>query len=155
MDVVVDTNVFLKALFDDDDWCLRILAEEAKGIFKFVFNLETAAELFVMLTETFTRKQADKHFKYKIISKFLKIFCRSKIIEQKTYCSLCNSDPGDNKFLSCAIDSRAPYLITCNNIHLNEDLEPLVKKQYGHTVKIVSPYQMMMILLQKRFARYI
>lgn len=152
--VVVDTNVIIGALFEYDEWCLKILAEESRGIFKFVFNHETATELLVIVTEIFGQKHADKPTKYRVLSKILAIIFRSKQIEQKTFCALCAIDPNDNKFINCAIDSKASFIITQNNEHLSEDLEPLIKKNYNHIVRIATPFQFKRILLKEKYASH-
>ncbi len=72
MHVVVDTNVFINALFKQDQWCLKILAEESRGTFHFLFNDSTATELFVVVTEILESKKANKGEKYKILNRLLR-----------------------------------------------------------------------------------
>jgi putative PIN family toxin of toxin-antitoxin system len=139
--VVADTNVFTKTLFENNDWCQKILTLESNGTIKFVFNEATATELLCVITELMMLKKANKSFIYWVHAKILKIILRSTIVEQKTFCSICAEDTNDNKFINCSIDSKAPYIITENGFHLTAQLEPFIKKEYGHLVKILSSFQ--------------
>lgn len=148
--VVVDSNVFAKALFGDNEWCQKILNLESQGTIKFVFNELTATEMLCVISELLAQKGANKQFYYWVHNKILKIILRSKIVPHITSCNICE-DKNDNKFIDCAIDSKAEYIISENGQHLYSDLEIEIKKQHSHNVKILSAYQFITgVILQQK-----
>lgn len=149
--VVADSNVFAKALFEDNEWCQRILNLESKGTIKFAFNDLTAIEIVCVISELLAQKGANKQFTYWAYSKMLKIILRSKIVSHITSCNICE-DKNDNKFIDCAIDSKAEYIISENGQHLYSDLESEIKKQRSYNVRILSAFQFITgVILQQKF----
>ncbi|NPV52474.1 MAG: hypothetical protein HPY71_03010 [Firmicutes bacterium] len=52
---------------------------------------------------------------------------------------LCE-DKSDNKFIACALESGAQYLITTDGAHLG-GLADIIYAQYRKYIQIMSPYQ--------------
>lgn len=150
--VVVDSNVFAKALFEDNEWCQRILDLESHGVIKFVFNDLTAIEIVCVISELLAKKSANKQFTYWAQGKVLRIILRSKIVPHITSCNICE-DKNDNKFIDCAIDSKAEYIISENGQHLYSGLESEIKKQHSYNVRILSAFQFITgVILQQKLS---
>ncbi|MCL6613541.1 MAG: putative toxin-antitoxin system toxin component, PIN family [Firmicutes bacterium] len=135
--VVADTNVFVRALFLKDDWCGKVLRLESEKTIQFAMNEDTYLELCLVIAEFLIKE--DKSRFLRIYNKFMNVLWRIVKIPHQTYSNL-SADPGDNKFIDCAIDGECPYIITYDGSHLF-GLEPKIKKEYGKLIKILSPYQ--------------
>lgn len=140
INVVVDTNVFIKAIFHDDEWCKKIFQLKSNNKIKFFMNKDMHAELLITFFKIQNAIQDNCNSKADY-SRFLVIFLSSAMwqieeIEHNTNVNLC-IDPDDNKFIDCCIDGNVKYLITCDN-HLNS-ISSILKKKYN--IEVLSPYQ--------------
>ena len=130
--VVIDTNVFVSAL----------LKPQSKERYIYKLALNRQIQLFVsqpMLAEL-ARVVDYPKFDINPLDKetFLKNVCRvASFIEPKRQITIIKADPPDNRFLECAVEVRADYIIT-GDTHL-ESL-----KKYSET-KIVSPCEFLKI----------
>lgn len=140
MVVTVDTNVFINALFFKDPWCLKVLENEAKELIVFSMNQATYTELQVVFA-LHVAESIDRANSYRLYSKLTNIMWRVMKTPHTIKTKYCVDDPNDNKFIDCAIESKAQYLITENTQHISSEFEPLIKKQYGQDLKIMGPYQ--------------
>lgn len=139
VEIVVDTNVILRALFFNDKWSRILLQKEAESIVRFVFNKDMKTELHMVVMLFLLRYGADKNKADKITTKLTKILSRSKEIGHNIYSNLCAKDRDDNKFIDCAIESRCGIIITEDTDLLG--LEGIIKNEYNCSMKILSPYQ--------------
>jgi putative PIN family toxin of toxin-antitoxin system len=139
MIVVVDTNVFIKSLLYNDQWCNQVLSLEATGQIQLAMNKEMYNELVVQIYLLTREMGLDDKFFFSISKKLSNVLWRICMAEHNICTLLCKEDPDDNKFLDCAIESKADYIITEDH-HFNPDFEKQVKDKYRHTVKILSPY---------------
>lgn len=131
MRVVLDTNVFVSAIFwEGPPHEILKLAEEGKV--KLAASQETLEELFGVLA----RKKFDRYFQEaqtdrKKISEH--IFALVEVFLPKEEVSLIKEDPSDNRFLSCALAARASFIISGDR-HLL-DLGKF------HNILIINPRQ--------------
>lgn len=130
--VVIDTNIFVSAL-------LKPQSKE-RYIYKLALNGEI--QLFIsqpMLAEL-ARVADYPKFEIDPLEKetFLKNVSRvASFIEPKQRITIIKADPPDNRFLECAVEVRADYIIT-GDTHLKS------LKKYSET-KIVSPSEFLKI----------
>lgn len=151
MQVVVDTNIFIKALFFKNEWCMQLLNYEARGTIQFVFNLPMLRELnYVIISQLIANGTSERSI-IKASDKMQDIFWRSRRVDCKTFSRLCVEDNSDNKFIDCAIDGNISYIISEDG-HLSSDLSEVIKETYKHTVEILSAYQFITrVLLTGKF----
>lgn len=140
MNVVVDTNVYIDAIFNSDDYALKVLRKEYAGEIAFVMNQKMYIELLAAFMAHSIAVGQPKGVLYKYSNKLANAIWRVGKVEHITCCDICKDDVHDNKFIDCAIDAKAKYIITSNGAHLF-NLEDEILKQYKHEVKILSPFQ--------------
>ena len=138
IDVVVDTNVFIKAIFHRDEFCKALFKLKSENKVKFVMNKETQNELLVtffkLLQSILSKKEMLNIFP--LASLLSQVLWQVKEIDHKTYTDY-STDIDDNKFVDCAIDGNVKYLITYDE-HLNSISELLKEK---HNIEVLSAYQ--------------
>lgn len=147
--VVVDTNVFIHALFLKDTWCQRVLQLESEGTIKFVFNQDMVKELNKILIFQLKENGVEDRVISWASDKVQTIIWRSERVKHNIKSKICTEDPSDNMFIDCAIESKSSVIISDNGNHLTSKLEPIIKKHYNHQVKIVSPFQYNLQGIQK------
>ena len=139
VEVVVDSNVILRALFFGDKYSMILLQKEAEHKIRFVFNKEMKQELNMKFVVFLSQYGADMGKVKRLTDKLSSILSRSKEVGHKTYSNLCAEDRSDNKFIDCAIDSNSRFIITKDSDL--SGLEGIIRNKYKHTVRILSPYQ--------------
>ncbi|MCX8129785.1 MAG: putative toxin-antitoxin system toxin component, PIN family [Clostridia bacterium] len=142
MKIVIDTNVFVKAIFHNDKWCQKVLENVQNGLVTYYLNdaIDTEINFIFMfhaieIGKTLREIIGPHNRLHRLLWKAEKVF-------HVTKSSLCVDDEDDNKFIDCAVDSKANYIITQDGSHLF-GLEESIKKEYGIALKILSPYQFM------------
>lgn len=148
--VVVDTNVFINAIFHNDKSCQRILQYNNENKIKFCFNEYTNSELYYIVGQLIQKLMQGKDVS-RMLSRFGKMMYDIEKIEHKTKTNY-SEDKSDNNFIDCCIDGQAKYLIT-NDIHLENARDSIkeIKEKYGLELKIVSPLQFSMEMLRLKF----
>lgn len=138
--VVVDTNVLVSGLFGIKDspssQILKAYRSQKIILANSPLILEEVSEVInreriVKLTKMSSGQRLD------LIDKLIE---RSDVTSGKQFVEQIGRDIKDDKFLACAIEAKAEYLITGD-----EDL--LVLKEYGG-VKIITPRQFLGVLKQ-------
>lgn len=126
MKVVVDTNVFIKALFFNEKYPLRLLQMESCGDIKFVMSNETQSELSKTIHFIAESKGLSlKNFRQPYLAHTNCLARTELVIPKKKFdISIHNSD---NKFIDCAVAGGCEYII------IDKKLK---------TIQIVSPYQL-------------
>lgn len=146
--VVVDTNVYIHALFHNDRWCREVLNREYNGEIKIAMNIDTYAELSYIIYAHANKFSTKPEKLYKIYGLLGSIFWRMKLVPKITFSDLCE-DHSDNKFIDCLIDGDADYIVTHDGNHLL-GLEDVIEKRYKKKTKILSAYQFINELNLKR-----
>lgn len=126
---VIDTNVFVSGLFGKDSLSAKLqdlwINEE--------FELVTSIEILKEISRVLQYPKIKDHFKPKdeTIRRFFRLVFRKAIITKDLYATdRITDDPSDNKFLACALEAKADYIVSGDR-HLRD------LKQF-HGVKIVD-----------------
>ena len=109
--VVLDTNVFIAAYFNRKSASARIIDLCLENKHELILSLRLRKEVELILKNV----KAKKEFQERIRSLFMnasKVKPTQKVFTVK-------EDPEDNKFLECALEGKADYLITSDK-HLLE-----------------------------------
>lgn len=106
---MVDTNLFVAALFNKKSAAFKIFNKAMRGEIIFIFSKNTLKELNFILKNI----KANPKF----LKKIEKIIKNSKIIESPQIIKEIKEDPSDNKFLSVALSGKADFILS-NDKHL-------------------------------------
>ena len=123
MRIVIDTNVLISGVFFGG-FPRKILSAVVEQKIIACATAEIINEYEEIVQEMVSRKQG--HINKAILNPLIKAM---EIIEPVTHVRICR-DPDDNKFLECAKDSHAFYIVS-------GDKDLLVIEQYGN-VQIVT-----------------
>lgn len=109
--VVIDTNILIDAWRDDFSYPRRIMDEVAKGNIRAVASYKIVRENKLILDKLVNNK---KH--YDLVNNF---FNYIEVIPVNKRVNVVKYDKDDNKFLACAVEAGADYIISNDN-HLWE-----------------------------------
>lgn len=125
--VVLDTNVIISSLLKEASAPAVILSLALGG------QIQTCVteEIFVEYTGVLARKKFQGFDQASVKKILLSIKRKSLWVSPSTRINAIKIDPEDNKFLECALEAKAHYLITGNRKHF-----PMV--HYDKT-RIISP----------------
>lgn len=123
MRIVLDTNIVISAVFFGG-YPRRIIEAVADKKFTACATMEIIDEYEEIVQEMITRKQGS--FSHAILSPLIKAL---NIVEIKSNVEICR-DPDDDKFINCALDSKAVYIVS-------GDKDLLVLEKYGD-IEIVT-----------------
>lgn len=149
--VVVDTNVFIDAIFHNDESCKSIFEYKQNKQIQFCMNEKMYNELILIFGRLLERNKLLKDMT-KMISRFGKVLWEIEKVEHKTKTHYCVDDEEDDKFVDCCIDGRIQYLIT-SDMHIREVTKSLeeIKEKYRLDLKIMSPFQFSKELLRLKY----
>ena len=108
MKIVVDTNVVISGVFFGGN-PRRIVEAIVKGSINAYATAEIVDEYMEIIDSMITRKQGKLS-----LSILSPLFSSLKVIEGKTQIAVCR-DPDDDKFLECAVDAKALYIVSGDN----------------------------------------
>ncbi len=137
--VVVDSNIFIKALFFRDQFCKTILQLKKLGKITFVMNKEMQLELVRVFGEILIKsfqKSKDSINIYPLLSSLSLCLWQVEEIDHVIFTDYCE-DHDDDKFVDCCIDGNVKYLITEDH-HLNS-ISKKLSKEYG--IEVLSSFQ--------------
>lgn len=123
MKIVVDTNVLISGIFFGG-FPRKILMSVIDRQFTACATVEIVDEYQEIVQEMIDRKEG--HINKNIVAPLIKIM---EIIEPVSNVKICR-DPDDDKFISCAKDAHARYVVS-------GDKDLLVLKQYDN-IQIVT-----------------
>ena len=123
MKIVIDTNVLISGVFFGG-FPRKILSAVVSQKITACATAEIINEYEEIVQEIINRKQG--HINRAILSPLIQAM---EIIEPVTHIGICR-DPDDNKFLECAKDSHALYIVS-------GDKDLLVIEQFGN-IQIVN-----------------
>jgi putative PIN family toxin of toxin-antitoxin system len=144
MNVILDTNVFIEALFEGNEDCILILREEHKGEFQLIMSNEMHEELLRIVNKSakeYNLSNMEILNTQKILSRTI---LRTEYIKPTTKFKKC-SDSDDNMFFSCAIDGNADYIISRDK-HVQDlrERKDLLKNKDGKEIKVLYPDEFVM-----------
>ncbi|MQY68821.1 MAG: putative toxin-antitoxin system toxin component, PIN family [Hadesarchaea archaeon] len=111
MKVVLDTNVFIAAYFNRKSASARIIDLCLENKHELIFSSRLRKEVRLILKNV----RAERGFQKRIQS----LFMNASRIKPTQKIFMVKEDPEDNKFLECALEGKADYLITSDR-HLLE-----------------------------------
>jgi putative PIN family toxin of toxin-antitoxin system len=123
MKIVIDTNVFISGVFFGG-YPRKILGAIVHGLLSATATTEIVDEYVEIVQEMIERKQG--HLSLDILIPLIE---KMEIIESVTHVSICR-DPDDDKFIGCAKDANALYIVS-------GDKDLLVLKQFEN-IQIVT-----------------
>jgi putative PIN family toxin of toxin-antitoxin system len=123
MKIVIDTNVLISGVFFGG-YPRKILSAIVDGILSATATTEIVEEYVEIVQEMIERKQG--HLSLDIL---IPLIDKMEIIESVTHVSICR-DPDDDKFIGCAKDANALYIVS-------GDKDLLVLKQFEN-IQIVT-----------------
>lgn len=146
MKIVVDTNVFIHAIFQGRTAAREVLRLEHKGLCQIVVSIPIVDEWMYTITEhgiEAGKTLQDMKKPYVEIARCLSR-CERVTPQQKVELS---KDPEDNKFIECAIEGNASYIITSDYSDLHSIKDPIINKN-KEVVRVVSPGQFMAAIMK-------
>lgn len=130
MKIVVDTNVVISGVFFGGK-PRQIIEAVANGDITAYATTRILDEYMGIIESMIERKQG--HLNQSILSP---LFSSFKMIESKTNIEVC-CDPDDDKFLECAIDAKAMYIVSGDNdllvIGEYENIQIITAKDFCET----------------------
>ena len=108
---VIDTNLFVSGLFARDS-----LSAQLQDLWiNQDFELVTSIEIIKEISRVLNYPRIKEHFrpKDKTIKRFFHLIFRKAIISKDAYhTDKIADDPTDNKFLACALEKKADYIVS-------------------------------------------
>jgi putative PIN family toxin of toxin-antitoxin system len=108
---VIDTNLFISGLFARDS-----LSAQLQDLWiNQDFELVTSIEIIKEISRVLNYPRIKEHFKPKdkTIKRFFRLIFRKAIISKDIYqTDKIADDPTDNKFLACALEKKADYIVS-------------------------------------------
>jgi putative PIN family toxin of toxin-antitoxin system len=108
---VIDTNLFISGLFARDS-----LAAQLQNLWiNQEFELVTSIEIIKEISRVLNYPRIKDHFKPKDknIKRFFRLVFRKAVIAKDIYkTDRITDDPTDNKFLACALEKNADYIVS-------------------------------------------
>lgn len=108
---VIDTNLFISGLFARDS-----LSAQLQNLWiNLDFELVTSIEIIKEISRVLNYPRIKDHFKPKDknIKRFFRLIFRKAVIAKDIYkTDRITEDPTDNKFLACALEKDADYIIS-------------------------------------------
>ena len=149
---VVDTNVFIDAIFNNDQSCQSILKHKHDGDIIFCMNKEMYDELYLIFSKHLDVVKLKKDLQ-RLLPKFGNTLYQVEWIPRDSHTEYCE-DKSDNKFIDCCIDGKIKYLIT-SDMHIREVQKELddIKRKYNLDLEIMSPFQFNRELLRIKFSK--
>ena len=130
--VVIDTNIYISAvLFGGNAEGIRKLAREGK------IELLVSENILTEIAGVFKRKF--NWYDWQISELITDIRAFATLVTPRLSVSVINEDKPDNRFLECAIEGKARYIITGDKQHLQS-----LKEYQG--IKILSPAKFLEVI---------
>lgn len=108
---VIDTNLFISGLFARDS-----LSAQLQNLWiNLDFELVTSIEIIKKISRVLNYPRIKDHFKPKDknIKRFFRLIFRKAVIAKDIYkTDRITEDPTDNKFLACALEKNADYIVS-------------------------------------------
>ncbi|MDD5644704.1 MAG: putative toxin-antitoxin system toxin component, PIN family [bacterium] len=102
--IVVDTNIFVGAHWNDDSASAAVLKKIENGEVKLLYSEDIKKELFFILKQMKARRE--------FILRTEKILGMGKKIRETAKVIVVKNDHSDNKYFSCALSGGADWIIS-------------------------------------------
>jgi len=135
--IVLDANQFVSALLKPGSNSAEIISLVRKGILELVISEDIILEIRSVLLYPKIRKRHNRSHKY--IDTFLKkLISIAVLTPEKLKVDIIKEDPSDNKYLDCAAEGKADFIISGDH-HL-KDLKMF------REIRILDPYSFLKII---------
>lgn len=157
MRVVIDTSVWIAALIEDDPLAVGVVSAAASGRFCWLASDACLKELVLVywrhLCEFLGRLPPDLDKRLRFLSNCVEAFTIFlEALAKRTPVEVMVSgrgpyviaDPSDDKFIICAIDGNADYIVTMDGTHLLDyfrGLKEPLRNSAGTEIRALSPFQ--------------
>jgi putative PIN family toxin of toxin-antitoxin system len=126
---VVDTNLFISGLFGKNSLSAKLQDLWINQEFELVTSIEIMKEVSRVLR--YPRIRQKFHPKDETLKRFFRLVFRKAVVTKDIYkTDRIADDPSDNKFLACALEGKADYIVSRDQ-HLRN------LKQF-HGIKIID-----------------
>lgn len=139
LEVIVDTNVFIDAIFSKDEAILPIFEKECNGELRFVFCNQTIGELHGIIEEICMRLKYNKKNIHKIYRSIGYILARGRNLGALKNINRYCEDDEDDKFIECAKIGQVKYIIS-SDIHINQ-IPSAIKDFYKLNIVTIDPLE--------------
>lgn len=111
---VLDTNVFISGFLNKDGMPAQLLKKWQNDAFIIVASPEIIAEIKEVLNYPKIKRFFKKHkIREEDLNYFFSTFeFNALVVSPKSKIDLIKEDPSDNKFLECALDGSADYIVS-------------------------------------------
>jgi putative PIN family toxin of toxin-antitoxin system len=133
--IVVDTNVFIRAIFHADRHSQQVLKLVSGGRVVMVMTHQIQEEVLLAVAGHAWHAGVDFEQARRPLQKALRLTQKAEFVEAPPVFTACD-DSSDNKFFDCAIAGRADYIVTTDS-HLQQVPNP--------PVPVVSPWQLLQL----------
>lgn len=149
--VVVDTNVFIKAIFFNDESCKAIFRYKQNGLIRFCMNKKMYNELILIFGRAVEKNKMTREMS-RLVYYFGNTLWEIERVEHLSSTNYCDDDEEDNKFIDCCIDGNIEYIICRDGdlISAREHLEE-IKQNHNIELNILSPFQFSRELLRLKY----
>ncbi len=137
---VIDTNLFISGLFGKNN-TTSLLQELWTDQ---TIQLGTSREIIKEVTRVLQYPKIKERLPVsdEAVRRLFKLICRKAIITKDAYSTdRITDDPTDNKFLACALEIKADYIISGDN--------HLLSLKHFHGIQIVDAASFLKIIAQK------
>lgn len=108
---VVDTNLFISGLFGDGSSSAKLQDLWIKQEFELVTSIEIMKEVSRVLH--YPRIKQQFNIKEETVKRFFRLVFRKALVTKDLYVTdKITEDPTDNKFLACALEGKADFIIS-------------------------------------------
>lgn len=125
MKIVLDTNLFIAAYFNRRSSSAKIIEGCLQDKYKAAFSAQIVKEIYLILRNI----KAKENF----LKKIEKLLQKAIMVENPPKVKVVSEDPDDDKFIACALEENADYIIT-SDTHL-------LKLKRFKDIKICKPSQ--------------
>ena len=108
---VVDTNLFISGLFGEGSLSAKLQDLWIKQEFELVTSIEIMKEVSRVLH--YPRIKLQFNIKEETVKRFFRLVFRKAMVTKDLYVTdKITDDPTDNKFLACALEGKADFIIS-------------------------------------------
>lgn len=126
---VLDANILIAGSLSPKGKASSLIERWIEGDFQLVISPSILAEYY----DVATQERIKKHFgpTEEKIKKFLNLLMQASLMTQDRYhVEWLETDPSDNKFLACALEANADYIVSLDN--------HLLEIKHFHHIQIVN-----------------
>ncbi|MBF0565097.1 MAG: putative toxin-antitoxin system toxin component, PIN family [Nitrospirae bacterium] len=128
--IVLDANVFVSAILNPHGSPARVLGLIKGGKIRLLTSFEIVSEVNRVLLYPKIRKRY-KNTYHEVERYLYKVFALAEFTEGKLKVEMVVDDPADNKYLACAMEGQADFIVSGDR-HLKN-------LKYFHHIRILNP----------------